>query len=103
MVERTGLSQDVLRAWERRYDAVRPTRDANGQRQYSDADIRRLGLLHAATRAGRSIGSVALLSTEEIALLVEGDLFARESALDAFGARRDAAASGCRDGRDAVH
>ena len=76
--ERTGLSQDVLRAWERRYGAVRPARDAGGQRQYTDADIRRLGLLHAATRAGRSIGSVAALTTEQVASLVEGDLAARE-------------------------
>ena len=76
--ERTGLSQDVLRAWERRYGAVRPARDASGQRQYTDADIRRLGLLHAATRAGRSIGSVAALPTDRIASLVEGDLAARE-------------------------
>jgi methanogenic corrinoid protein MtbC1 len=81
VVERTGLSQDVLRAWERRYAAVRPTRDANGQRQYSDADIRRLGLLHAATGAGRSIGSVATLPTDEIALLVAGDLAAREQSV----------------------
>jgi DNA-binding transcriptional MerR regulator/methylmalonyl-CoA mutase cobalamin-binding subunit len=78
VAERTGLSQDVLRAWERRYGAVRPTRDAGGQRQYTDADIRRLGLLQAATRAGRSIGSVAALPTDQIASLVEGDLAARE-------------------------
>lgn len=78
VAERTGLSQDVLRAWERRYGAVRPVRDAGGQRQYSDADIHRLGLLHAATRAGRSIGSVAALPTDRIASLVEGDLAARE-------------------------
>ena len=78
VAERTGLSQDVLRAWERRYGAVRPARDAGGQRQYTDADIRRLGLLQAATRAGRSIGSVAALPTDQIASLVEGDVAARE-------------------------
>ena len=75
---RTGLSPDVLRAWERRYGAVRPARDAAGQRRYSDDDIRRLGLLQAATRAGRSIGSVATLPTDRIASLVAGDLAARE-------------------------
>ena len=76
--ERTGLSQDVLRVWERRYGAVRPARDAGGKRHYTDEDIRRLGLLHAATRAGRSIGSVAPLSTDEVAALVEGDLAPRD-------------------------
>ena len=78
VAERTGLTQDVLRAWERRYGAVRPTRDAGGQRQYTDADIRRLALLRAATSAGRSIGSVAELPTDQIASLVEGDAAARE-------------------------
>ena len=78
VAERTGLSQDVLRVWERRYGAVQPTRRPGGQRYYSDADVQRLGLLRAATRAGRSIGQVARLSTEAIAALVEDDMAARE-------------------------
>ena len=78
VAERTGLSQDVLRVWERRYRAVSPARDASGKRHYTDEDIRRLGLLHAATRAGRSIGSVAALSTNEVAALVEGDVAAHD-------------------------
>lgn len=40
--ERAGLSPDVLRAWERRYGVVRPTRTASGYRLYSEADIGRL-------------------------------------------------------------
>ena len=43
--ERTGLSQDVLRVWERRYGAVQPVRGPGGQRLYTDADIARLRLL----------------------------------------------------------
>ena len=78
VAERTGLSQDVLRVWERRYGAVQPTRRPGGQRHYSDEDVQRLGLLKAATRAGRSIGQVARLSTEAIAALVEDDMAARE-------------------------
>lgn len=78
VTERTGLSQDVLRVWERRYAAVVPARGAAGQRLYSDADIERLGLLQAATRAGRNISGVAGLSAEELAELVDADLEARE-------------------------
>ncbi|MBC7671697.1 MAG: MerR family transcriptional regulator [Polaromonas sp.] len=78
VAERTGLSQDVLRVWERRYGAVQPIRGPGGQRFYSDADVQRLGLLNAAIRAGRSIGQVARLSTEEIATLVEEDMAARD-------------------------
>lgn len=77
VAERTGLSQDVLRVWERRYDAVQPVRSAGGQRYYSDADIERLTLLRAATAAGRSIGQVARLPTEAIAALVADDSAAR--------------------------
>ncbi len=73
VVQRTGLSAHVLRAWERRYRAVEPVRTKGGQRLYSDADVVRLGLLKRATEAGRSIGSVAGMPLEELALLVGED------------------------------
>jgi DNA-binding transcriptional MerR regulator/methylmalonyl-CoA mutase cobalamin-binding subunit len=76
--ERSGLSQDVLRVWERRYGAVRPSRGPGGQRVYSDADVARLRLLHAVTRAGRSISSVAGLATSELERLAAEDAAARE-------------------------
>ncbi len=77
VADRTGLSQDVLRVWERRYGAVKPGRGPGGQRRYSDADVERLRLLHAATRAGRSIGQVAQLPLAEIERLVAEDVAAR--------------------------
>ena len=77
VAERTGLSQDVLRVWERRYGAVRPTRSPGGQRLYTDADVARLALLNAATSAGRSIGQVATLPTAAIAEMVDEDVAAR--------------------------
>ena len=73
VAERTGLSQDVLRMWERRYQAVTPTRTAGGERLYSEADVERLRLLDAAVTAGRRIGRVARLSTSELAQLVDDD------------------------------
>lgn len=78
VAERTGLSQDVLRVWERRYGVVTPKRGPGGQRLYSDADIERLALLHAATRAGRGIGQIAGLTTHAVAALVDEDVAARE-------------------------
>lgn len=74
---RTGLSADVLRIWERRYEAVQPTRSADGQRLYSDADVERLRWLRLATAGGRSIGQVAGLPTPALAQLVEEDAAAR--------------------------
>jgi MerR family transcriptional regulator, light-induced transcriptional regulator len=70
----TGLSPDLLRAWERRYQVVKPTRSPNGRRVYSDADIERLRLVLRATLAGRTIGQVASLSTEALAALVRRDV-----------------------------
>lgn len=77
VAERTGLSQDVLRVWERRYQAVEPRRDRAGQRVYSDDDLRRLHLLHAATRGGRAIGNIARLPEKALLKMVTEDAAAR--------------------------
>jgi MerR family transcriptional regulator, light-induced transcriptional regulator len=77
VVERTGISQDLLRIWERRYGAVNPERGADGKRLYSDRDIERLGLISRATAAGRSVGSVARLPTDQLRQLVDEDQMAR--------------------------
>ncbi|MDQ3697024.1 MAG: cobalamin-dependent protein [Gemmatimonadota bacterium] len=70
---RTGLSADLLRAWEKRYEVVKPARSESGRRLYSDADLHRLQLLYRATLAGRSIGQVAELPTDALATLVRRD------------------------------
>lgn len=62
----TGLSSHVLRAWERRYQAVSPLRTAGGTRRYRESDVARLRLLAAATRAGHRIGDIAGLSEAEL-------------------------------------
>lgn len=80
VADRTGLSPDVLRVWERRYRAVEPSRSPDGQRAYSDADVERLRLLRLATTAGRSISQVAHLDTEALARLVREDEAARQQA-----------------------
>jgi DNA-binding transcriptional MerR regulator len=61
----TGLSPDILRAWERRYGAVRPSRGGRG-RVYGDAEIQRLILLRRAVESGHAIGQVAALSDPEL-------------------------------------
>ncbi len=73
VVRRTGLTADVLRAWERRYDVVEPGRSEGGRRLYSDDDVERLRLLRRATRGGRRISNVAGLSLEALAALVQED------------------------------
>jgi DNA-binding transcriptional MerR regulator/methylmalonyl-CoA mutase cobalamin-binding subunit len=73
VVQRTGLTADVLRAWEKRYGVVRPGRSETGRRLYTDADVERLRLLRRLTEAGRSIGQVAQLSTAALSALLEED------------------------------
>ena len=72
----TGLAADTIRAWERRYAAVVPARTEGATRRYSAEDVRRLGLLKAATTRGYRIGDIASLSEDELQSLasVEDEL-----------------------------
>lgn len=92
VARRTGLTPDVLRVWERRYHAVVPQRSSSGRRLYSDQDIDRLLLLHRAIVAGRSIGQVARLPSEELRALVAADDEATARAPRSPAPRRKAAA-----------
>src|SRR5512143_2420604 len=71
VAQRTGLSGHVLRAWERRYHVVEPTRSEGGQRLYSEADIERLLLLRRLTEAGGAISQLAHLPSSELRRLAE--------------------------------
>lgn len=73
VAERTGISQDLLRIWERRYAAVQPARTQGGERLYSDADVERLRLIDRAIAGGRRIGQVARLADPELTALVDAD------------------------------
>jgi MerR family transcriptional regulator, light-induced transcriptional regulator len=80
----TGLSPDLLRAWERRYGVVTPGRDANGRRVYTDADVARLSLLRKAVSLGHPIHRAAHLSMPELERMA---FEARQDDLDRFAPR----------------
>jgi MerR family transcriptional regulator, light-induced transcriptional regulator len=80
VAERSGLSPDLLRVWERRYGVVEPARDDGGRRLYSDADIERLRLLAQASAGGRTVGQLVALSVPALQALVREDEAARWSA-----------------------
>ena len=61
----TGLSVDTLRAWERRYQVVSPTRSPHG-RLYGDAEVQRFTRLRRVVGSGYSIGQAAALSEKEL-------------------------------------
>jgi DNA-binding transcriptional MerR regulator/methylmalonyl-CoA mutase cobalamin-binding subunit len=72
VARRTGLSPHVIRVWERRYEAVSPSRSPTNRRLYSDEDLERLTLLAQATRQGHSIGQIARIDTSELRRLAGG-------------------------------
>lgn len=62
----TGLSEQLIRTWEARYDAVRPRRTRSGARRYSEREVRRLRLLVRGTEAGFRIGELAPLDERQL-------------------------------------
>jgi MerR family transcriptional regulator, light-induced transcriptional regulator len=65
---RVGVSADLLRAWERRYGLLRPSRSSGGFRLYSDADeqrIRRMRELLARGLSAAEAARVTLRPAEE--------------------------------------
>ena len=69
VMARTALTADVLRAWERRYRAVRPDRTEGGQRLYTATDVERLLLLKRLSDDGHSLGEIARLDLTGLAAL----------------------------------
>ena len=70
IAQKTGLSLHVIRAWEKRYQAVRPERTNTNRRLYSENDLQRLSLLKQATDQGYNIGNIAELPLAELQELV---------------------------------
>lgn len=70
---RSGLTAHVIRAWERRYQAITPNRSTTARRLYSDWEVQRLVLLRQAVDLGHRISEVANLPMEELHALVGRD------------------------------
>ena len=67
----SGVSDHTMRAWERRYGAIRPQRSPSGQRLYSEEEVERLRLLGRLTSQGHAIRQIAGLSTAELGALTQ--------------------------------
>jgi DNA-binding transcriptional MerR regulator len=97
---RTGVSPELLRAWERRYELLQPTRSAGGLRLYSPNDLARVQVMQqhlaegfaaaeAATLAARATGGHAEIATPDAidslaAALASFDDGAAHAAFDAL-------------------
>ena len=61
----TGVNPVTLRAWERRYNLLRPTRTAKGHRLYSMADVELIRQVLTLLEGGMSIGQVQTVLQSE--------------------------------------
>src|SRR6185312_14724246 len=59
---RTGVAPELLRAWERRYALLEPSRSDGGYRLYSDADLLRLRAMQSHLASGLSAAEAAALA-----------------------------------------
>jgi DNA-binding transcriptional MerR regulator/methylmalonyl-CoA mutase cobalamin-binding subunit len=71
-VERaTGLSREVLRKWELRYQFPRPTRGQRGERQYKPSDVQRLQLIARLIKTGLRAGALVPHSRAQLQKLMD--------------------------------
>lgn len=66
VAELTGLAPARLRAWERRYEVVRPRRMANGYRAYTADQVALLRAFARLIEAGERIGDLATRPREDV-------------------------------------
>lgn len=62
----TGINENTLRAWERRYTLLDPKRADDGRRSYSKKDIEKLVLLGKLVQGGHQISRIAKLSWSQL-------------------------------------
>lgn len=62
----TGINENTIRAWERRYSVVEPERSDDGRRLYSRKDVEKLSLLWKLVQKGHLIGQIATLSLVQL-------------------------------------
>jgi MerR family transcriptional regulator, light-induced transcriptional regulator len=85
--KRSGVSPDLLRAWERRYGLLRPTRSSGGLRLYSQADLDRVRVMREHLDAGLAAAQAAA------AAMRPGSPEPAPAALSPAAMRRDLAAA----------
>jgi MerR family transcriptional regulator, light-induced transcriptional regulator len=62
--KRSGVSPDLLRAWERRYGLLRPVRSAGGLRLYTPADVARVRVMRRHLDDGLAAAEAAALASQ---------------------------------------
>lgn len=68
--QETGVSKELLRMWERRYDFPTPLRDEQGDRIYPAEQVNKLRLIKRLINSGFRPGKIISLSTLELEALL---------------------------------
>jgi DNA-binding transcriptional MerR regulator len=63
---RSGVSPDLLRAWERRYGLLNPTRSSGGLRLYSESDLHRVLAMQKQLAAGLAAAEAASAAASQV-------------------------------------
>ena len=84
--KRSGVSPELLRAWERRYGLLHPTRSNGGLRLYSPADLERVRVMQQHLAGGVAAAEAAALTlrTETAAVAAASPTSAREELAEAL-------------------
>ncbi len=83
VIELTGASEFLLRAWELRYSALEPVRTKTGRRLYTSEDVLKVRALLKLTQQGQRVGDIAHLSLAELnQMLKHGALSKIEVSID---------------------
>jgi DNA-binding transcriptional MerR regulator len=64
--KRTGVSVELLRAWERRYGLLRPSRSSGGLRLYAAADVERVRLMQQHLAEGLAAAEAAAAASRAV-------------------------------------
>ncbi|MBG07919.1 MAG: hypothetical protein CME68_04125 [Halobacteriovoraceae bacterium] len=67
----SGVQENTLRTWERRYKAFTPFRDLKGKRFYNEEELERVKLIKVAIDMGITIKALAHLDSEKIKQVIE--------------------------------
>ncbi|HTK17945.1 MAG TPA: MerR family transcriptional regulator [Mucilaginibacter sp.] len=71
MEQLSGISVHNIRIWERRYNALQPSRTAGNTRYYDDSQLKRLLTIAGLYFSGHKISKACAMSTEETQLFLQ--------------------------------
>ncbi|MBV9915952.1 MAG: MerR family transcriptional regulator [Solirubrobacterales bacterium] len=81
--KRSGVSAELLRAWERRYGLLKPARSPGGLRLYSPQDLERVRVMREHLAAGFAAAEAAALASSAVSEEAPGEEILRPDALRA--------------------